>query len=699
MKPFKASVLLFFTCCILALQAQQQKICILDLTRKNADSTTGNLFSIEHILKSGGFSYFLTDSVNLAVKSNIVLPTGNIETTTFSQRERDSISSFVSRGGVLIATNIKDPLLYAPFGVSSTLFNTSRFYIRFQTHCDSTLFQLFDDPYEKEIRLGDTSEYATTIGSRAFSLVSGDTLALYETGEVAASHHAFGSGHTYLLGTQYKEVILRPQVKKDYNASRAYSNSFEPAQDVYVFFISGVIRKHLSHAIWKHTAPCNYKAALVITHDVDATTSMQRFDDYANYERINNIQSTYLITTHYVHDKLAKNFFDGYEEDILRVSQMGHDLQTHSVSHVPDFANENRVAMGNPGNNRYNYTPYYDGSVSSNVTVFGEAEASRGLLQDIIGKDITGFRPGYLAFHPNLINVLDSLHFLFSSGHSANDVMTHFPFFSHTDLDMHGRLTHVLEIPNTISDVFAEDPITEGNFPEKVARWETAFQKAYNNNTSTVLLIHPTRYYKLYAEQLLLQWLPQDAVVSNISEYGNYWRNRDEIGINPTSNGDTLIVQLSQLQENVDPLFSMVVQNGKDFAKIKVLDANGAEMDLEKTAWETNNIIIHSPCKRPTYTNYSITEQPQNGNVRVSPNPSTGSNAYLHLELMEESQVDISVFNMAGQAIYHQLEKEKYNLGVYDIPLSGLAAVRGLYIIRVIVGQDTYYLKWVVGIE
>jgi peptidoglycan/xylan/chitin deacetylase (PgdA/CDA1 family) len=699
MKPCKACIILLFTCCILSLSAQQQEICILDLTTKNAETTKGNLFSIEHILKSGGFSYFLTDSVNLAIKSKIVLPSSNIETTTFSQPERDSLDSFVSKGGVLIATNIKDPLLFAPFGVSGTLFNTSRFYIRFQTADDPVIFKLFDDPYEKEIRLGDTSDYATTIGTRAFTLATGDTLALYETGEVAASHNAYGNGHTYMLGTQYKEVILRPQVKKDYNASRAYSNSFEPGQDVYVFFISGIIRKHLSHAVWKHTAPCNYKAALVITHDVDATTSMERFDDYANYERINNIRSTYLVTTHYVHDKLAKDFFDGYEYDILRVSQMGHDIQTHSVSHMPDFDNLSRVAIGNPGNNRYNYTPYYDGSQSSNVTVFGEAEVSRDLLQSIIGKDVHCFRPGYLAFHDSLINVLDYLHFPFSSSHSANNVMTHFPFFSHTNLDLNGRLTNVLEIPNTISDVFSDDPITENNFPEKVGKWQAGFEKAYNNYNSTVLLIHPTRYYKLYAEQLLLQWLPQDAVVSNISEYGNYWLNRDAIDIGTTVDGDTLLLQLSKLQDEVDPLFSMVVQNGKDFARIRVVDANGIEIDMEQEVWETTNVILHSSCERPAYNNYSIEEKPVTGNVKVFPNPSTGSDAYLHFELMEEAQADISVFNMAGQQLYKQTDKKKYNLGTYDVSLAGLAAVRGLYIIRVTVGQDTYYLKWVVGIE
>jgi peptidoglycan/xylan/chitin deacetylase (PgdA/CDA1 family) len=699
MKPLKARLLLLLSCGILSLSAQQADICVLDLTQKNAESTKGNLFSIEHILKSAGFSYFLTDSVNLAVKSKIVLPTSNIETYTFTQAERDSLNSFVTKGGVLVVTNIKDPLLYAPFGVSATSFNSSRFFIRFLTSDDPAIFKLFDDPYEKEIRLGDIADYATTIGTRAFSLTSGDTLALYETGEVAATHNTYGSGHAYLLGTQYKEVIMRPQVKKDYNASRAYSNSFEPGQDVYIFFISGIIRKHLSYVTWKHTAPCRYKAALVITHDVDATTAMERFDDYANYEQLNNIHSTYLVTTHYVHDKLARNFFDGYENDVLRVQQMGHDIQSHSVSHMPDFDNESRVPMGSPGNNRYTYTPFYDGSQSSNVSVFGEAEVSRDLLQGIVSTPVQCFRPGYLAFHDKLINVLDSLHFPFSSSHSANNVMTHYPFFSHTDLDMNGRLTKVLEIPNTISDVFSGDPISENNFYDKVEKWKTGFTKAYDNLSSTVLLIHPTRYYKLYAEQLLVQWLPQDAVISNISEYGHYWLNRDEILVSNAVSGDTLILQLSKPQTEVNSYLSLVVQNGKDFARIKVLDALATEMNFQKDSWESNDVILHSGCLRPSYTNYTISEKPQAGNVKIYPNPTYGDHAFLHFELMEEALVDIQIFDMTGQMIFKPVKKEKYNLGIFDLSLSDPEVSNGLYIIRVVLGEDTWYLKWMVGNE
>lgn len=677
--------------------AQTQEICILDLSSKNAETTKGNLFSLEHILKSAGFSYSITDSVNLAIKSKIVLPTSNFETNTFSQPERDSIRSFISKGGTLIVTNIKDPLLFDCFGVSATSFINTRFFVRFNTAKDPTIFKLFDDEYEKEIRLGDTADYVTTIGTRAFTLTTADTLAQYETGEVAAAHNSYLSGNVYLLGTQYKEVILRPQVKKDYNASRAYSNSFEPGQDVYVFFVAGIIKKHLPHVVWKHTSPCNYKAALVITHDVDATTSMEMFDDYAAWEKANNIHSTYMVTTHYVHDKLAKNFYDGYEDDVLRVSQMGHDIQTHSVSHMPDFDNESIVSMGSPGNNRYNYQPYYNGSASSNVTVFGEAEVSRDLLQGIVNKPVTAFRPGYLAFHDNLINVLDSLHYPFSTSHSANNVMTHFPFFSHTDLSMNGRLTKVLEIPNSISDVFSGSPINEGNFLDKVEQWKTGFFKCYDNYTSTILLVHPTRYYKLYAQQLLVHALPQDAIVSDLSEYGEYWLNRDAVEFTSSVNADTLNIYLNKTVTELNDQVSFVAHNGKDFAKIRVFDSGLNEVYFTQSNWETNDVILYNSCERPAYNQYIITEKPQINSVYIYPNPSFDNNAKLHFEIMEESEVNMEVSDLSGKIIFTSAEETTFNLGSYDLDLIGIPVYNGVFIVKIKIGQETYYLKWVVG--
>lgn len=695
-----AKVLIFIFTFILfvtnTIHSQIKPICILDLTKKNTEATKGNLFSAGHILKSAGFSFTTTDSVNIALQSKIIFSTSNIEAYTFNQPERDSLRNFLLRGGIWIATNNKDTLLNDCFGISATSFNTNRFYLNFNTNYDATIFELFDEAYEKQIRFGDTADYPTCIGTRAFTVNTADILATYETNEVAATHNVFGLGHNYQLGTQLKEVILRPQVKEDYHANRDFSNSFEPAQDVYVFFIAGIIKKHFPNIVYKHTSYCNYKSTLVITHDVDATSSMEMFDDYASYEKLNNISSTYMITTHYNHDKLAKNFFDGYENDILRVFEMGHDIQSHSVSHMPDFDVESIVPMGSPGNNRYNYMPYYNGSTSSNTTVFGETEVSRDLLSGITNKQVSVFRPGYLAFPNYLINVLDSLKYSFSSSHSSNNVMTNFPFFSHTDLEMDGRLTKVLEIPNTISDVLHDDPINQTNYLSKVALWKSSFDKNHNNNLSTVLLIHPTRYYKLHAQQLLIQSLPQSSIITNLEEFGNFWKNRDSLEFTTHTQGDTLLIQLSLNINELDEHISFVINNGKGFSKIKVFDKNSALINYTQSNWNTNDVIIHNTCERPAYNSYIISATPSINKVSINPNPSDKSGAWLHFELMEESEVTISIYDAKGSIVAEPYISSKYNLGIHDLALPYQTLSKGVYALRVNIGTEVYKLKWVV---
>lgn len=677
--------------------AQTGSICVLDLTKKNAETTSGNLFSLEHLLRSGGFSYTVTDSVDLAIKNQVILSTSNFETTTFNSKERDSIKQYIRKGGILIATNNKEPLLDSIFGISATSFNYNRFYLNFKTQYDAVIFKLFDDNWEKQIRFGDTSDYSTCIGTRAFTCNTADTLAMYETNEVAATHNKFYAGHTYMLGTQYKEVILRPQMKQDFGAARDYSNNFEPAQDVYVFFIAGILKKHQKYIVNKHTAPCNFKSSLILTHDVDATTSMDFFDDHANYEIQNNIRSTYMITTHYVHDELAKNFFDGYENDILGVSHMGHDIQSHSVSHVPDFDIESVVPMGAAGNTRTTYQPYYNGAVSSNVTVFGEAEVSRNLLQSITGKNVSFFRPGYLAFHDKLVNVLDSLNYPFSSSHSANDVMTHFPFFQHTDLSMNGRLTNLLEIPNTISDIFSGDPMTEQNFNSKVDEWKTVFTKCHNNSTNTVLLIHPTRYYKLFAQQQFVSFLPQDVVVTNLSDFGNYWLNRNDVEVTTTINNDTMTIFLSKPKDQINSWLSFVVNNGQDFSKLKVYSSDMQLIPFTKNYWGTNDVILHNACARPNYNVYSITEQPELKNVYVYPNPSDKDHGWLHFELMEETLIEADIVDMRGALVNKLIPLQSFNIGMYNINLPTTVLAEGAYNIRLKIADNNYKLKWVLS--
>ncbi|MBX7127189.1 MAG: T9SS type A sorting domain-containing protein [Cyclobacteriaceae bacterium] len=695
MKKHSLLLVLLLSSLLLHSQSFRHDITVLDLTTRNAEPTSNNLFSLEHILKSAGFSYSVTTSVNEAIASKVILTASPIEPTTLNQPERDSLKAFVERGGIAIVHYLKDAKLFSTFGVSSTKYLANKYSLTFDTGAFPGIFSLLDDDREKTIMLADSTKYTYSIDSRYYVPTSADVMARYETNEAAICHAHTGNGHAYVIGFNYEDLILRPQVKRDLSASRGYSNTFEPAQDVFIFTIAGIIRKHLPYAINKHTVPWHYKGALVITHDVDATTSIGMFDDYAGYERSNQISATYLITTHYMHDKIAKNFFDDNMEDLRKIKEDGHDVQSHSVSHVPDFDNATVVPMGQPGNTRATYAPIYDGTVSSGVTVFGEAEVSRQMLEETITSKITCFRPGYLAFHYKLINVLDSLHYPFSSSHSANDVMTNFPFFSHTDLSMTGRLTRVLEIPNHISDVFMIDPIAEENYMQKLDTWKVNFTKAYNNELASVLLIHPNRYFKLYAQNLLVQYLPTDAVITNLSEYGNFWLNRDSLDFTSSLSGNQLTIQLSAAAADLNPQLSLVVANGKNAQHIRVVDKYGMDVQFLQKDWHANDVMLYHDHLRPNYTQFTLTEKPVNQAIYIYPHPSGDGNAKLHFEVMEETLATVEVFNGAGQKVCTPLFKTDVNAGINELNLFDCAVSAGHYVVRLSLGEEVHTLHWI----
>jgi hypothetical protein len=273
--------------------------------------------------------------------------------------------------------------------------------------------------------------------------------------------------------------------------------------------------------------------------------------------------------------------------------------------------------------------------------------------------------------------------------------MTAFPFFSHTDLSMNGKLTKVLEIPNTISDVFTGDPMSENNFYQKADIWKNVFTKYYNNNTNCVLLVHPTRYYKLYTQQLLVQSLPADACITNLSDYGNYWLNRNETEVTTSIVGDTLYVNLSKNKQDLHSFVSFVVNNGRDFSKIEVHSLDAKKINFTKSNWENNSLLLHNDCEHPNYNLYSITEKPEADNIYVFPNPSDETNAWLHIEVMEESCVDANIYDMRGILVYKLLSSETLLTGAHNVQLPSEILPPGAYSVSVKIDGDERNFKWI----
>lgn len=669
--------------------SQRNHVAIFDLTAKNAETTNGNLFSVEHLLKVSGLPYTITTDFSVAAQSKLIVFTSNIETTTFTSDEITTIQNFVTGGGVVIATQLKDSRLFNVFGVSGYSYGTRRFSFNFLPATEPGVFRWIDDPNEKHILLGDSSRNTDIIGTRAYTLTTASQLGTFGEGTTGFSKNKFGDGYAYLLGISWRDVVLRNQVIASFNAFRTYSNGFEPGTDVFMLILKGIYTTHNVFSVWKHTSGLDSKASLIITHDVDATSAIKdMMNNFAAYELENGIRATYFVTTHYMHDSLAKDFWNGYTNDINALKTRHHEIASHSVSHVPDFDNETVISEGSEGNTELTYAPFYNGHFSNNVTVHGETEVSKSLLERATGLTIRSYRTGYLLYHEKLLNILAGKNYVFNSSLSANNVLTAFPFFGHFDLSMTGTLSNVLEIPNTISDVFMADPISEANYTDKVNIWTNVQQRNAANFAPTVLLIHPNRTWKITAEQSLIRHLSDKTRIVPFEYFGEFWKARDATLFDFVESPDSVItVTIKNTSLPMHDDLSFIVDNGQSAKSIKVQDENGNPISFIKSNWSDNSIILHSSSFNETYDKFDYVNNLEISDFQLYPNPTTGSFT-IEFDLMANSPVNFSLYDSRGALIDTPINKI-FSIGQQSYLYESKTLASGIYYYRLSTNSST----------
>jgi peptidoglycan/xylan/chitin deacetylase (PgdA/CDA1 family) len=673
--------------------AQNRNVVLLDMTARNAESTDANRYSLDHLLVISGLDFSNQTVVDSATKAAMIVCSSNIESTSFNQTERDSLYAFVDRGGILVACNVKDSLFFPLFGVSDYQFATTRYAFNWIIAGTDPLMEWINDPLEQNLKLADTS-YAASLNTRGYDLTTGTLLAQFENAEAAAIYNGYNNGHAYLLGISWKDIVLRNQQLRHYDAARTFSNGFEAQTDVFAFFLRNIYKKHIPFAVWKHTSGLNSSSTLMITHDVDATTGMKMMTDFAGYEKANNIRATYFITTHYVHDSLAKDFYTSYTDTMRQVLSYGMEVSSHSVSHVPDFGDDNVVSPGTCGNNQATYRPFWNGQFSENVTICGETEVSKLLLENEIGAEVYAFRAGYLAYNKNLIRGLETNGYLFNCTHSANNVLTAFPFRAHYGLSMDSAMSSVYEIPNTISDVFHSDPMNEQNYSQKAIQWSNVLWLNAQNNATTSLLIHPNRLWKIDAEQRMLRLLPIGTRICTVNEFGNYWKARETLQIrSQLISADTLLITVITNGLPLQYEQSFVVDQGQNIDTIIVKDEFGNILPMLQSPWASNDIILHSRAFSESYLHFEYKPE-LIAEAGLYPNP-ISETATIELDLMQEANVVIQVFDMTGRKI-NEDDKGTMHVGHYDILLNANELSNGTYFYRIVAGGEVITSKFIV---
>ncbi len=627
-------------------QIHERAIAILDLSIKNNESNNARLFSVEHMAKVTGIPFIVTQEVDVAKNYSMILSSSLFTTSTFTSDEKTALIDYVQNGGVLVAPRIQDEDFYALFGIDGYVNSNSRYEIHWNTNLGEASMKYIDEPEEQVISLG-RNTYASIYKTLGYSTTFAKTLATFDDGSSAVIKNLYGNGAAVSIGLSWKEVILRNQINRDYEAQRITSNGFEPTSDVLFLFVRALFLEHNPHTVWKNTSPGRSLSTLMITHDIDSATGMDTLEVFVDYETDNDIEATYNITVRYFDDNLMSDFYTNRQSTMNYIQSHGHNFGSHSVGHFFDFGDDDVFPIGEAGNTRDNYNPTNDGNITFGGSVYGELEVSKSVLEeDIPNETIRNFRAGHLAYHKYLINVLDELGFEYNSSFSANDVLTNFPFQNKMGRSFSGEISNVYEMPVTISDVFHSNPISIFNYFDKANTWLDITRKNLANGAPTVLLIHPNRNYKLEGMSYYLDELPNDINIMEFDKFGDFWRAREAFVFNSELDGNEMNITIPDSMDLNDDI-SFIVSDGQFLSEISIVNESGVPLNFSQEPWEGNDVIVYFG---DFVNSTNFIQDNENTSLKVFPNPTMG-NINIEIELDHSGDIQIDLFDINGKKV------------------------------------------------
>jgi hypothetical protein len=506
--------------------------------------TTALWLPLAHGLRSIGVPFVITRDYHEALRHRVVLVYPTISGLALPADAIQALTRYPQAGGTLIADQVVGGGMASTFGFADVLPSRTRYTLRFAAPA-SARFGLVDDR-ETTLRLGDPAAKTSTpyhaFPSYGYTAPVEPPLAVYDDGSAAITQRRVGAGHAYALGIDLGFLIGTGYGGHDEMMSRAYSNGFEPAIDVWLRIIRRLYTDGEPSAVTLGTVPGDRALSVMLTHDIDYTRSVENAVGYAEWERQAGITSTFYIQTKYIKDWNDDVFFDDAERPAMqRLKALGGELASHSVAHSRSFA---EFPIGT-GTEQY---PSYHPMVVTQMhttggTVLGELRVSRYLVESLEpGDRVTAFRPGHLAEPRALPQALAATGYRYSSSTTAGTSLTHLPFA--LDYDRAGVAeTPIFEFPITIED--EAKPEMDQRLPQAldVARAIARY------GGEVVILIHPNVLdFKLRFEQGFVAAMKETAWFGTVSHFGDWWSARNAVACDVTTDGATTTVHLSAPQ-------------------------------------------------------------------------------------------------------------------------------------------------------
>jgi hypothetical protein len=478
------------------------------------------LFTPARMMRAMGIPFFLTRDLPTALRHKLILVYPGIEATTFAADDVRLFEQHLKSGGTIFAQNVFGGALQPVFGVQGYVPLRSRHRMAL-TGVDDDILRYLDRPQEREVQLGSPTlpEVVWTNGYSATA--TGEVLARFEDGSAAVITSRRGKGRSYLVGVSFDDVVTRNQQNRDFEAQRMYVNGFEPGTDIWLLMLRAWYESYSGTGARLATIPDGMRSALMLSHDVDWEYSIQPALQFAQAEHSRGLNSTFFVQTKYLPDANSRAFFFGKNLDVLREAKaIGADIESHTVLHFHGF---NHASLGSGQESYANYRARATGmDTAEGISALGEACVSKSLLDGEMHQQTIFFRAGHLRVPPSLPEALERCGYQFDSSFTADDVLTSFPYKLNLDLGWTEE-SDIYEFPVSIED--EQSPLDS-----RLDQALDLIRANADNGAPSVLLIHSNNAdSKLKAEQDLLQRLPKDILVTDMSSFAGFWKARDEL--------------------------------------------------------------------------------------------------------------------------------------------------------------------------
>lgn len=494
--------------------------------------------ALAHGLKSIGVPFVITTDYKKALEHKVVLVYPIISGKMQTRELLDAFHDFTYNGGTLIGINVLAPALKNIFGMYNAVPSAKNSTIKLAA-VNSPLLAAFTDEREKTLSIGNKNAGPPYFGVYGYRNVKNQPLAVFEDGTAAITQNSFGKGMAYAWGIDVGYLLQEGYSgQAEESISRSYINEFEPTADVMLRLLKEMYLQGNSDAVTIGTVPYNKTLSVMITHDVDYSESEKNALTYAEFEKNNEVPSTYFLQTKYIKDYNDYAYFDADHIPMLKkLMAMGMELGSHSVAHAQAF---NIFPLGT-GDERYpTYQPFVsDKYVAHNGTVLGELRVSKYLVEKMLdAPPLVSFRPGHLLRPPVLPQALEATGYLYSSTFTANNVLSHLPFQLTYQYELQGE-SNVFEFPLTLEDelgVKMGDRVQPAlDLAHKIGKYGGIF----------VILIHPNILdHKLQFEKDFVAGVKDFAWFGTVKTFGRWWAARDKVDVDVTQEGALKIVTL-----------------------------------------------------------------------------------------------------------------------------------------------------------